>query len=171
MDSTSNVSKERRQAPPLKAVVRDFSHRAQAHHIEIEGASAKVCLASATVSDSDVLGYGCWLKTSLGEIFMAYFAGSRLSAQSAPEYDRQLWMVLGATVFDLSTTEISLDLHQSLCERTFTVCQHGRVVSTFSYEYPMIRGLANKLLGDPFLAEPDLPEVVVDLARSIGRRA
>ncbi|HEY0683900.1 MAG TPA: hypothetical protein VGD45_16330 [Steroidobacter sp.] len=140
--------------------------RVNAYVLEINNVDIKVGGATQWSDEAQVLGFGCWMQTSIGKTFVAYFAGSRASAETAPDYARQLWLVIDSSIFDLSSGPVSIDLKQSVTERSFTVRQENRTIAALRYKYPFHRGLTNKLLGDPFLAEPDLLGLVIELAKS-----
>lgn len=155
---------------PSEVVVRDFTDSSRAYEIKLDGGNARSRIIDGSLSEARVLGFGCWQQTSIGETFLAYFAGSRASAESAPDYDQQLWLVVNSSIFDLSGGKIFLDLKQSLRGRTFSVRQNDRTIISFAFKHSLFHGLANRLFGDPFLAERDVIDAAVALARPFQGR-
>jgi len=154
--------REGRSPPPI-VVVADIHGRDAGYTLRITRNAVDVVLREENARLEEILGAGSQLQTPAGEVFVAYFSGIRTSAETAPDYKQDLWLVIGRELFDLSSPAVSLKLNQGIWYRTLRVQSAGQTIAHVRYKFPIYVHLL-RLLRDPFLVDLDAPEVAVELS-------
>jgi hypothetical protein len=145
-------------------VVKDLDGRDKAYTLSITRDAVSVSVREDGAQLEEILGFASWLTTQSGPLFVAYFAGTRASAETAPAYEKDLWLVIGRELFDLSSPALSVKLRQGIWYRTLRVQTAHQTLASVRYRYSACIHVRH-LLSDPFTVPRDAPEAAVELSR------
>jgi hypothetical protein len=159
------MSARDKRSPPSLVIVRDLDLPGSAYAVRLAGNVADVQLREDGARLEEILGFGSWLNAAGGPVFVAYFSGIRRSAETAPAYDEDLWLVIGRELFDLNSPDMSLQLERGFSYRTLRVQAAGRTIASLDYHYSLLLDVP-RLWSDPFHIERDVPELAAELSRS-----
>ena len=148
---------------PDSVIVKDFYADQCTYKIWIDGAKASHSLSAPSSDPAQIMGFGSYLETYSGRTFIAYFAGHRASADRAPEYERELWLVANERVFNLRSHATHIVLRNRLSRRIFMLYESGEIQLHLEYNYSFFRWLSQSLFGDPFTAPRDILESVIEI--------
>lgn len=163
-DNAGGTARSVRSLPQV-VVVKDMDRRDRAYTLHIARGAVSVTVLQNGARSEEILGFAADLRTQSGSpVFVAYFSGTRASAETAPAYEQDLWLVIERDLFDLSSPTLSLKLDQGAWYRTLRVKSAGQTLASVRYKYPAYLRV-RYLLSDPFTTPRDVPEVAVELSR------